>query len=62
MTAAEDWPQVVEHLRERNGSNVMRVRCMSTQELSEAPYSIYVHTQRKGDLVILPPRRLNCPC
>jgi hypothetical protein len=58
MTAEEDWPQVTENLRERNGSNVIRVRSMSVQELKEAPHNIYVYTQKKGDLVILPPRRL----
>ncbi|KAF9786226.1 hypothetical protein BJ322DRAFT_1020308 [Thelephora terrestris] len=58
MTAEEDWPQVTENLRERNSSNVIRVRSMSVQELKEAPHNIYVYTQKKGDLVILPPRRL----
>ncbi|KAF9647382.1 hypothetical protein BDM02DRAFT_3129802 [Thelephora ganbajun] len=37
MTAAEDWPEVTEHL---------------------SPFNIYFYTQRKGDLVILPPRRI----
>ncbi|KAF9777832.1 hypothetical protein BJ322DRAFT_1114761 [Thelephora terrestris] len=61
MTAEEDWPQVTENLRERNGSNVIRVRSMSVQELKEAPHNIYVYTQKKGDLVILPPEGWSHP-
>lgn len=58
MTAAENWLEVTEHIRARGGSNVVRTHSMSPQELSQAPFTIYFHRQRKGDLVILPPRWL----
>ena len=57
MTAAEDWMQVTENLRVRNGSNTIPRRSMSGEELSEVPHNVYFHTQRRGDLMILPPRR-----
>lgn len=57
MTAAEDWPEVTDFLRSRDGSNTIRTRSMSLQEFSQAPFRIHFHMQRKGDLVILPPRR-----
>lgn len=57
MTAAEDWPEVTEHLRARDGSNTIRIHSMTPQELSELPFNVYYHMQKKGDLVILPPRR-----
>ncbi|KAF9642839.1 hypothetical protein BDM02DRAFT_3105170, partial [Thelephora ganbajun] len=56
MTAAEDWLEVTEHLRARNGSNTIRLWSMSLQELSQAPFDVYFYTQKKGDLVILPSR------
>ncbi|KAF9642433.1 hypothetical protein BDM02DRAFT_3064104, partial [Thelephora ganbajun] len=56
MTAAEDWPEVTEHLRVHDGSNTIRAQSMSLHELSQAPFNVYFYTQRKGDLVILPPR------
>lgn len=59
MTAAEDWLEVTEYMRAREGSNVIHARSISSQELSEVPFTIYFHVQRKGDLVILPPRRLD---
>jgi hypothetical protein len=58
MTAAEDWLEVTEYLRERDGSRTVRARSMSAQELARVPFDMYVHIQKKGDLVILPPRRL----
>ena len=61
MTAAEDWPEVTEHLRARDGSNTIRAQPLSLQELSQAPFNVYFCMQRKGDLVILPPRRLDYP-
>lgn len=57
MTAAENWLEVTEHMRAHEGSNAIRARSMSFQELSQAPFTIYFHIQRKGDLMILPPRR-----
>lgn len=57
MTAAEKWPEVTEYLRERDNSNVIRQRSMSLDELSQAPFDVYFHLQRKGDLIIQPPRR-----
>lgn len=56
-TATENWLEVTEHMRVRDGSNAIRPRSMSPQELSQVPFTVYFHTQRKGDLVILPPRR-----
>ena len=61
MTAAKDWPEVTEHLRTRSDSNRIPTRTLSLEELSESPFNIYVHRQRKGDLMILPPRRLDRP-
>jgi len=61
MTAADDWPEVMEYLRARDGSNTIRAQSMSLQELSQAPFDVYFHMQRKGDLVILPPRRFGHP-
>lgn len=60
-TAADDWLEVTEHLRARDGSNTIRAKSMTLQELSQAPFNVYFYTQRKGDLVILPPRRLGNP-
>lgn len=62
MTAAEDWRQVAEHLRARDGSQTIPAQSMSLQELSELPFNVYFHIQEKGDLVILPPRRSGRPC
>lgn len=62
MTAAEDWPKVTEYLRARDGSKAIRAYSMSLQELSRLPFNVYVHLQKKGDLVILPPRRLGHLC
>lgn len=60
MTAADDWPEVTEHLRARDGSKTIQAYSMSLRELSQLPFNVYVHLQKKGDLVILPPRRLSC--
>ncbi|KAF9642864.1 hypothetical protein BDM02DRAFT_3105147, partial [Thelephora ganbajun] len=57
MTAAEDWPEVTEHLQVRDGLNTIHIHSMSPQELLQVPFNIYFYMQRKGDLVILPPRR-----
>lgn len=61
MTAVEDWPEVTEHIRAKDGSKRIPARSMSIQELSESPFNVYVHRQRKGDLVIIPSRRLDHP-
>ena len=61
MTAAEDWPEVTKYLRTRDGSNTIRTQSISLQELSQAPFNVYFYMQRRGDLVILPPRRLGHP-
>jgi hypothetical protein len=57
MTAARDWVAVTDYMRARDGSNVIRVHSMSPQQFSVVPFTVYSHVQRKGDLVILPPRR-----
>jgi hypothetical protein len=57
MTAAEDWPEVTHHLRARDGTNTFQARSVSPQELLRVPFDIYFHMQKKGDLVIIPPRR-----
>ena len=57
MTAADDWPEVTHHLRALDGTNTVQAGPISPQELSQVPFDIYFHIQRKGDLVILPPRR-----
>jgi len=59
MTATEDWPEVTKHLRTKSGSNQIPARSLSLKALSGSPFNIYFHRQRKGDLVILPPRRLD---
>ena len=61
MTAAEDWPEVTEHLRAKDGENTISTRSMSLQDLKTVPFEVFVHRQRKGDLVVLPPRRLGHP-
>lgn len=58
ITAAEDWLEVTEYLRERDGSRTVRAYSMSPHELSRVPFDMYAHTQKKGELVVLPPRRL----
>jgi len=60
-TATEDWLEVTESLRARDGSKTIRAYSMSPQELSQLPFNVYVYMQKKGDLVILPPRRLDHP-
>lgn len=62
MTATDDWPEVTEYLRARDGSNTIRAQSMSLQELSQLPFNVYFYSQRKGDLVILPPRRSGHLC
>jgi hypothetical protein len=57
MTAAGAWTEVTHHLRASDGTNIMKTGYVSPQELAEVPFDIYVYKQRKGDLVILPPRR-----
>lgn len=57
MTAVEDWPEVTEYLRARDGSKMIHSRSISIQDLSQLPFNVYFHVQKKGDLVILPPRR-----
>jgi len=57
MTAAEDWPAVTHHLRARDGTNTVQACSISPQQLSQVPFDVYFHMQKKGDLVILPPRR-----
>jgi hypothetical protein len=57
MTAAEEWPEVTHHLRARDGTNTFQTRSISIQELSQVPFDVYFYVQKKGDLVILPPRR-----
>lgn len=61
MTAAEDWLEVTEYLRARDGSNTINAQSMSLQELSQLPFNVYFHVQKKGDLVILPLRRSGHP-
>jgi len=61
MTAAKDWPEVTEYLRARDGSNTIHTRSIPLQELSQLPFDIYFHVQKKGDLVVLPPRRSVSP-
>ena len=62
MTAVEDWLEVTEYLRVKDGSKQIPPRSMSIEELSKSPFNIYIHRQRKGDLVIVPPRRFDRLC
>jgi hypothetical protein len=55
MTTAEDWVEVMEYLCTCNGSNTVSTRSMSLQELSQLPFNVYFHVQRRGDLLIQPP-------
>jgi len=57
IAAARDWVTVTDYMRARDGSNAIRAHSMSPQEFSAVPFTMYFHVQKKGDLVILPPRR-----
>lgn len=55
MTSSREAQNVDNYLRSSAGH---LVPCTLTLEaLAEAPFKVYVHVQKRGDLVVLPPRR-----
>lgn len=56
LTSANDYGNVWDHLRKRDGSNEIRSRALDVQELSDAPFTVYIHKQVAGDLLVVPPR------
>jgi hypothetical protein len=55
MTSSDEAKNVSDHLTASNGSHAPRT--FSLSELAEAPFKVYVYVQKRGDLVVLPPRR-----
>ena len=59
MTSSDDAKNVSDYLTTSDGSQAPRT--FSLSELAEAPFKVYVCVQKRGDLVVLPPRRyLRC--
>ena len=59
MTSSDDAQNIFDHLSASDGSSTPRT--FSLRELAEAPFKVYVCVQKRGDLVVLPPRRyLQC--
>jgi len=56
LTSADDSGKVWEHLRARDGSNTVQGRALDPKELSDAPFTVYVHEQKVGELLVIPPR------
>ncbi|KAF9789454.1 hypothetical protein BJ322DRAFT_1000873, partial [Thelephora terrestris] len=56
ITAAGSYLDVWDHLRAKDGSNTVRLRNLSSAELQSAPFTVYVHEQKLGDLVVIPSR------
>ena len=61
MTSAGDYGKVWDHLRARDGSNEIRGRTFGVREFSAAPFTVYVHKQETGDLLVIPPRWCEVP-
>jgi hypothetical protein len=55
MTSSNDANNVSDYLRASDG--FLTPRTLSLSELAEAPFKVYVYVQKRGDLVVLPPRR-----
>ena len=56
LTSAEDSGKVWAYLRARDGSNTVQNRALDPKELADAPFTVYFHKQRAGDLLVVPPR------
>ena len=56
VTAAGSYLDVWDHLRAKDGSNTISIRNFSSTELQSAPFTVYIHEQKLGDLVVIPPR------
>ena len=56
LTSAEDSGNVWDHLRTQDASNAVKSRAFNPKELADAPFTVYVHKQRVGDLLVIPPR------
>ena len=57
ITTAGSYLDVLEYLRTKDGSNTVSIRTLSSTELQCAPFTVYVHQQKLGDLIVIPPRR-----
>jgi len=55
MTSSHDAQNVDAYLRPSGGHPTPRT--LTLEALAEAPFKVYVHAQKRGDLVVLPPRR-----
>ena len=55
MTSSHEAQNVSDHLRPPGG--LPTPRALSLHELADAPFKVYVCVQKRGDLVVLPPRR-----
>lgn len=55
MTSSNEAHNISDYLRSRGSFPTPSVLGLNT--LAEAPFKVYVYVQRKGDLVVLPPRR-----
>lgn len=56
ITSAGSYLDVWDHLRAKDGSNTASRRNLSSTELQSAPFTIYIHEQKLGDLVVVPSR------
>ena len=57
ITAAESYLDIWDYLRAKDGSNIVSIRRLSSVELQSAPFTVYTHEQKLGDLIVIPSRR-----
>lgn len=57
ITAAGSYLDVWDHLRAKDGSNTVSIHNLPSTELQSAPFTVYIHEQKPGDLVVIPSRR-----
>lgn len=62
LSSANDYGTVWDHLRSVHKSNQIRGRAFTAEEFSDAPFTVYVHKQEPGDLLVVPPRWYGIPC
>jgi len=55
MTSSHDALNVSDYLRASSDFPIPHT--LGLNKLSEAPFKVYVYVQKRGDLVVLPPRR-----
>jgi len=56
VTPASDYANVLAHLQKLGGSDGIQGRTFDAEEFSDAPFTVYVHEQGAGDLLVVPPR------